>query len=436
MKLQSKHNNHASIPVANVIIVLMQFSLSSAQSDTSDLNSNNLIYKNMLDSILNQAVSQNPNLQASKLKAESSRASVNTIGISPPQAAVEFFQAPVTSFPNPLKDQMEVDYSLQQEIPFPGKVGKMRLAEKNRTNMAESDAQTTKQELIRSVKATFNELYLIDRQIDINSRNQKLTRSFEEIALKQYELGMGRQTDILRAQTEISRLMSDSIRLTQSRQSTVAMLNAYRNMYVESPIATIPEIAPEKIVLPPLDSLISIADENRPELKAMQYNIAMQSAELASAKKEFYPDFMVRGTYKQMRNQTDDWALMLGLNLPVAPWASGRYSAAVIRSNGLVNQSQAEYKNMKNMIASQVKDALAKVTSSQAQIDLLKTTTIPQAQQTVQSAIAGYQTGKLDFLSLLDAQRMLLMAQLDYQMNIMNLITNQTDLERAIGIIK
>jgi outer membrane protein TolC len=134
-----------------------------------------------------------------------------------------------------------------------------------------------------------------------------------------------------------------------------------------------------------------------------------------------------------MRNQTDDWALMLGVNLPVAPWAYGRYSAAVTRSNVLVNQSQAEYNNMKNMIASQIKDALARVTSSQAQVELLKTTTIPQAQQTVQSAIAGYQTGKVDFLSLLDAQRMLLTAQLDYHMVIVNFITSQTDLERAIG---
>lgn len=411
----------------------MLFTTSLCQSDTSDLKSNYSVYKNRLDSIVNQAVNQNPSLQASRLKVEANKAAVGTIGIAPPQAAVEFFQAPATSFPNPLKDQMEIDYSLQQEIPFPGKIGKMRLTEKSRAQMAEADAQTTRQELIRLVKVAFNELYLIDRQIDINSQNQNLMRSFEEIALKQYELGMGRQTDILRAQTEISRLMSDSIRLAQSRQSTIAMLNTYRNMAVETPISTIPEITLEKIVLPSLDSLISIANENRPELKSMQFNIEMQSAELASAKKEFYPDFMVRGTYKQMSNQTDDWALMLGLNIPVAPWIYGRYSAAVSRSNALINQSQAEFKNMKNMIASQVKDALAKVTSSQAQIDLLKTTTIPQAQQTVQSAIAGYQTGKLDFLSLLDAQRMLLMSQLDYQMAILNFITSQTDLERTIG---
>jgi len=436
MTLQNRYYNVFFLISATVIMLLMMFALCSAQSDTSNLKNNYSIYKATLDSILNQAINQNPSLQASKLKAESDRASVGTIGISPPQAAVEFYQAPITSFPNPFKDQMEVDYSLQQEIPYPGKIGTMRLAEKNRVKMAETDAQTTKQELIRLVKVAFNELYLIDRQIDINSQNQNLMRSFEEIARKQYELGMGRQTDILRAQTELSRLMSDSIRLAQSRQSTVAMLNTYRNMFVETPIATIPEIAPVRIMLPSLDSLIFIANENRPELKSMQYNIAMQSAELASAKKEFYPDFMVRGTYKQMREQPDDWALMLGLNLPVAPWASGRYSAAVTRSNALVNQSQAEYKNMSNMIASQVKDALVKVTSSQAQVDLLKTTTIPQAQQTVQSAIAGYQTGKLDFLSLLDAQRMLLMAQLDYQMAIMNFITNQTDLERAIGILK
>ena len=88
---------------------------------------------------------------------------------------------------------------------------------------------------------------------------------------------------------------------------------------------------------------------------------------------------------------------------------------------------------MRNMIASQVKDALARVASSQAQVDLIKNTIIPQARQTMQSALSGYQSGKGDFLMLIDTQKMLLMAQQDYHMAVMSLITNQANLERAIG---
>ena len=61
-------------------------------------------------------------------------------------------------------------------------------------------------------------------------------RNFIAISEKQYELGMGKQTDILRAQTELSKLMNDSIALFQSRQSALAMINSYRNKPVETRI--------------------------------------------------------------------------------------------------------------------------------------------------------------------------------------------------------
>jgi outer membrane protein TolC len=83
-----------------------------------------------------------------------------------------------------------------------------------------------------------------------------------------------------------------------------------------------------------------------------------------------------------------------------------------------------------------VKDAQARVISSQAQIDLIQNTTIPQARQAMQAALAGYQTGKQDFIMLLDTQRMLRMAELDYQMEVMNLLTNHTYLEKVTGTLK
>lgn len=426
------YTNHIQMILGCAFLLIPVF-LSFGQSDSAILKSNTAIFNSMLDSIVKETVAMNPNLKATGYKAEASKAAVGTIKLDPPLVAVEFFQTPITSFPNPFKDQMEVDYSIQQMFPFPGKLGTMANAERNRSKMLGAEQQVTSQEVIRLTKVAFYELYLSDRLFDINSANQSLMRNFITISEKQYELGMGKQTDILRAQTELSKLMNDSIALFQSRQSALAMINSYRNKPIESRIDVIPEILPELTPVQTVDSMLFIAEKNRPELSSMQYNIAMQSSELLSAKKEFYPDIMVRGMYKQMINLPDDWSLMVGLIVPVAPWSIGKYSAAVNRSNALVKQSQAEYDNMRNMIASQVKDAMARVASSQAQVELIKNTIIPQAQQTLQSALSGYQSGKGDFLMLIDTQKMLLMAHQDYHMAVMRLITNQVNLERAIG---
>lgn len=416
--------------------VCMLFLTVFGRSDSNTLRLNTIVFKSTLDSLVKESIADNPSLKAVQYKTEASKAAVNAIQkLDPPQAGVEFYQAPISSFPNPLKDQQEIDYALQQMIPFPGKRSSMANVEQNRTDMLGMDQQTTKQEIIRSVKTAFYEMYLIDRKLDINKVNQALVRSFIDIARKQYEVGAGKQTDILRGQTELFNLMNDSLQLTQNRRSVAAIINSLRNKPVGPPIASIPEIAPPIAPLPTIDSLLQVAQDNRPELKSMKYNIAMQDGELKSAQKEYYPDFMVRGTYKQMRNQEDDWALMLAATLPVAPWSIGKYSAGVDRAKAQIEQSQSEYTNMQNMIAAQVQDALSKVRSGQEQIDLEGNTIIPQARQTLQSAIAAYQTGGQDFLSLVDAQQTLLLAEQDYQVAVMNLITNQANLERATGTL-
>lgn len=407
-----------------------------SQQNSAIGKSNNTRFLSIINGITSDAIANNPGLKAAAYSVTADRERVGTIGYDAPQAAVELFQAPISSFPNPFKDQMEVDYSLQQMIPFPGKLKSMSDAENVRVKMSEADQLGARQNLIYSVRTAFYELYLIDRKLDVNSSNQLLMKSLVDIARKQYELGLGSQTDILRAQTEQSRLLSDSINLVQNRQTMVAMLNSYRNAGAEQSIPPIPEISPATYSVLTFDSLLSLAHENRPDLRSMHSNVEMQSAERNVEEKEFLPDFMIRGTYKQMINQPDDWAIMVGATLPFAPWTINRNKSTVRRLEAMHKRAESEYQTMENMIASQVKDAQSRVISSQAQIDLIQNTTIPQARQAMQAALAGYQTGKQDFIMLLDTQRMLRMAELDYQMAVMNLLTNYSYLEKVTGNLK
>jgi outer membrane protein TolC len=65
---------------------------------------------------------------------------------------------------------------------------------------------------------------------------------------------------------------------------------------------------------------------------------------------------------------------------------------------------------------------------------LSRESVIPQAEQTLESALSAYRTGKQEFLMLIDIQRMLVMAKLDYHMAVMTLLDSQSRLERAIGL--
>jgi outer membrane protein TolC len=125
---------------------------------------------------------------------------------------------------------------------------------------------------------------------------------------------------------------------------------------------------------------------------------------------------------------------MVGASVPIAPWSLGKNSAGTARGDANIKTAQGELDNMKNMIAAEVNDALLKVESSKQRLRLSKETAIPQAQQTLISAMAGYKTGKEEFLMLIDIQRMLAMAKQEYHMAVMSFLDSQSQLERAVGL--
>jgi outer membrane protein TolC len=81
----------------------------------------------------------------------------------------------------------------------------------------------------------------------------------------------------------------------------------------------------------------------------------------------------------------------------------------------------------------EVKDFLAKIEAAEKMITLYKTTVLPQAQQTLESARIGYQAGKAEFLTLLDAERAVKDFQLAYYRALAESEQRIADLERAVG---
>ena len=165
------------------------------QHDSLELSlaANYPVFQARLARIIDDALKNNPSLRASENKIDGARAAVDYAkSLDPPQVAVEFYNAPVSSFPNPFKNQMEYDYSIQQMFPFPGKLRSMAKAEQKRTGMLTADRQTLQQEIVRNVKTLYFDLYLKYRQSEINHETQMLVREFVDIARKQYEVRHGK----------------------------------------------------------------------------------------------------------------------------------------------------------------------------------------------------------------------------------------------------
>jgi cobalt-zinc-cadmium efflux system outer membrane protein len=388
-----------------------------------------------LDSLIAEALQNNPQLRAARHQATAAYSRTKqATAWDAPEIGVEFYQTPVQSFPDPFRDQTEYDYYLQQMFPFPGKLSAMGSMARNNAKMMDQSAAALERKIIRDLKSAYYEIYLVQHKIAINAENQELMRKFTEIATKQYQVGIGKQPDILRAQTELSLLVTEGLNLQKEKRVAEAMINTLTNRPADQPLGYVPDI---ETLLPQWSyvQLQPLALESRAELKAMNYGIAMAKAELSLSKKEYYPDLMGRVMYKDMTMTGNDfWSAMVGVNVPLAFWSSRKYAAKVEENEVLVRRAEEEYQNMKNMTLFEVQDALVNVQTNQNLVLLYKNTVIPQAERTLQSTSAAYQTGKTEFLMLIDAYRMLLMARLDYHTAIMNYMSSQAQLEQSVGL--
>ncbi len=388
-----------------------------------------------LDELVTELLAHNPQLQAARQKTAAAKTVVRQVSAwEAPQVGIEFYQTPIQSFPDPLKHSMETDYFIQQMFPFPGKLSAMEQAAQQNAGMIDQEYRALERKMIRQLKNSFYELYLVQQKISINAENQELMKQFIQIALKQYEGGMGNQSDILRAQTEYSVLLNEQIDLDQQQRIMSAMLNTLINHPVDESRGTIAEIKTDSLPWT-LEQLQILALRNRPELQGMNNNIAMNEAELTASKREYFPDLMAKVMYKNMSDTKDDfWSVMLGMNFPLTFWSGSRYTAKVEENKLKVIQAENEFTGMKNMVVNEIYSALVRMQASYNSMKLYQSTSIPQAEQTLQSMLTGYQNGKTEFLMVIDSYRMMLMARLDYQMSLMNYLTGQAQLEEAIGM--
>ncbi len=406
-------------------------------SDTTALSGDSL------PGLVAQALKNNRGIKALEHHVKSLHSSPShTWYLDAPQIGVEFYQTPLPSFPNPVKNQLEIDYSLQQAFPFPGKIASRIEAEHKHAEMSEAGLSALRRKVVREVKTDYYELFLLDRRMEINLRNQALMKRLIENARRQYEVGMGHQADILRAQTEATNLKADSITLAQSRKALEGMLNALLNRNTAGTLAVADSLVPADIDWS-YEQMTALLEANHPDLKAMKSAIQMRKAEKTMAQKEYLPDFMVGGSYKDMLRMPpgthggdlrDYWSVMVSMNIPIALWSLPRYKAGVAQSDANLGQAEEEFADARNLVFARAQEAFLKAQSSRELLRLSQTLLIPQSEQALESTLASYQGGKSEFMTLLDAYRMNLMARENSALALMRLLSSQAELEEAMGL--
>jgi outer membrane protein TolC len=148
------------------------------------------------------------------------------------------------------------------------------------------------------------------------------------------------------------------------------------------------------------------------KLRARNPQLQIADARIQSAEKSRdlayvnrYPGFTLGVTPTQSGSTVKSWDLMVELNIPLQ---QGSRRSQEREAEAMLAASGARKEALLNQILSDLSEGVAGIDTARRTESLLATRLLPQAELTYQSALAGYETGKVDFATLLYARRQIL----------------------------
>ncbi len=121
---------------------------------------------------------------------------------------------------------------------------------------------------------------------------------------------------------------------------------------------------------------------------------------------------------------------MVELNLPLQQSAR---RAQERESESMLSAAQARREAASNQVLAELAESLSGIESARRTEMLTTSSLLPQAELTFQAAVAGYETGKIDFATLLDAQRQILQARLGRLKAEVEAQVRLAEIERLLG---
>lgn len=373
-----------------------------------------------LSEVLVEAQKMNPEILIAQKKWEEEKAKVWSASWPDPQVGVEYW------------GKNETWYDVSQTVPFPGKQGLKRKAQRHEARRQWELHQAKEKEILQKVKTAYYGYFLAWRQIEIFQQSVDFLQYFSKVAENKYSVNQASQLDVLKAQVEYSKSLNTLVTLDQDKETAQAELNALLDRSPSSPLGK-----PVEPSLPSLqlsyEDLEPMALRHRPEVHAAHHHVDHMKAEQWAARADFLPDTMVQYSRRTFTggDMKDDNIVMVKFNVPVLWfWRQGSIVKAAKKAK---EGAEAELRSMGTMTRYDVKSMLVKVQTARRLVELYRTSVIPQTEAALKVSSSGYESGTAGFLDLLDSQRSWLEFQMEYYQYLAQYWTYLAALERVVG---
>ena len=396
----------------------------------------------ILDSLIAMALEANPKLQAQRDGYQMAEYNRKATGWLPdPSVSVGLMNVPYDSWAIDQSPMSALAIGITQKVPWPGKLANQKGIAGLNVKTSELMVQSSQNRMIHDLKSAYYDYSYYVLAESIIDDNIALLQSLVEVSQTKYANGDGLATDVLKAQTELSVMQNKRLEIERLRKQAAGDINVlidrspgFRDDY---PVY-LPETLPDSLAA---GLILAEAEQYNPILAMSNTQVHLAEKQKALAKSDYWPELMLGFQY-QIKDRIpavtesgkDFISASVGLSIPL--WffhnQNNNFKSARSRLNMVQNNHDAYKRDLEN----QLYDTTWELDRLRESYRLYDQTITAQVQAMFESANIAYQVGKIDFISLIEAQRQLYEIQINRLMIIRDYHKTYASLEELIGVAR
>jgi cobalt-zinc-cadmium efflux system outer membrane protein len=380
--------------------------------------------------VLRAALERNPAARVWEQKARAMRAAARAEGSLPaPEVMGQVWQVP---FSRPAAwDTQMIMIGVSQNFPA---IGARSAREQSMAAEADAEQAMAKgqaRSILRDAGHAFADYQESTAKHRIHRAHLSVTEHIFQVAEGRHAAG-GSLIDVVRAQVEMSRVEADFVTDATLIESARAHLNALLAREPGAPLGPAVETEP---VVPSLDVAVLVARAHaaRPEFEQVAAERQARVHALRAAEREAtWPSFSLGALYFPPTSAVREHSYGATVSLSL-PWLWGAAAGRQEAEQEYLRAASTNLEATKIPVDAEVVTAESKARSAAYRLEVLRDRTLPASHRAFEAAQAGFESGRTDLMTVLDARRLVVDMEQDIVLARSDLEHALTDLEAAVG---
>ncbi|MCB0751116.1 MAG: TolC family protein [Ignavibacteriae bacterium] len=416
---------------SKTIILLVIFLLSILTIQAQQNNEN-------LEQLIQEAIKVSPKIKMlnAKLGIVSSRIAQGT-NLPDPVLTLGLMNMPTNTFSFTQEPMTGKMIGLTQSIPFPGGLSAAANVKAVDTLIVNQEITDLKNEIRKDVSNLYYDIELTREKIKFTQMGKQLFEQISEVVKTKYEVSNASFQNLIQTQVQLTRLNDKLEKLYGEENSNSSMLNTLLQRDENSEILTNNIDSINHISLN-LNSLVTEASSFRPYLKGIKLAEQKSKFQEAEAEYSYYPNFQLGVQYSQRdyskltgMDFTDFLSVVVGITLPLN--YGGKNSSKVNEAKYQQMFYQEQYNSSIQTIQQSLNKIIAKLIELEKREAIISKTLLPQAEQSLSTALSDYHVNKIDFVNVVNAENEIINIKMDLAEIRTNYKKNVSELEFLIG---